>query len=175
MSMAAEPLRLHIGGTEPRRGWKILNIIPGPHVDYVGDCTDLSQFATDSVETVYASHVFEHLGITDFARVLAEVRRILQVDGRLFVSVPDLEVLCRLMLSRELSVNDKWTVMRMMFGGQSDPYDFHKIGLTRDFLLAALAQAGFREIKLVQSFGLFSDGSTMVFQGTPISLNMIAK
>ncbi len=173
--MASEPLRLNIGGIEPRPGWKILNISPGPHVDYVGDCTDLSQFATGTVETVYASHVFEHLAIVEFAKVLAEVRRILQAGGRLFVSVPDLDVLCRLMLSPELSMDEKWTVMCMMYGGQSDRYDFHKIGITRDFMLASLARSGFREIQIVQNFGVFQDGSMMVFHGTPISLNMIAK
>jgi len=175
MSMSTEALRLHIGGKIRRSGWKILNIAPGPDVDYVGDCTDLSRFATQTAEMVYASHVLEHLGLADFPKALSEIRRILRVDGTLFVSVPDLEVLCRFMLSPELPLQDKWTVMRMMFGGQTDPYDFHKIGLTRDFLFAALAQSGFRKIKLVSNFGIFQDGSTAVFHGTPISLNVIAK
>jgi predicted SAM-dependent methyltransferase len=173
--MTAEPLRLHIGGIEPRAGWRILNISPGPNVDYVGDCTDLSRFADGAAETVYASHVLEHLGLAELPKVLAEVRRILRTDGEFFVAVPDLDVLCRLILSAELSLDDKRTVMRMMFGGQTDAHDFHKIGLTRDFLLAYLAEAGFRQFRVVRDFGLFRDGSSMVFHGTPISLNVIAK
>lgn len=172
--MVSEPLRLNIGGTVRHPEWKILNVVPGPQVDYVGDCTDLSQFAAGSVEIVYASHVFEHLGLAEFPKVLAGVRRILRKDGRLLVSVPDLEVLCRLMLDGELSLDDKWMVVRMMFGGQSDAYDFHKIGLTRDLLISSLAQSGFRRIQQVTGFGLFRDTSTMVFHGTPISLNLIA-
>ena len=61
-SNANDIARLNIGGTERRDGWKILNILPGPEVDYVGDCTDLTQLADASVDDVYASHVLEHLG-----------------------------------------------------------------------------------------------------------------
>lgn len=32
------PFRLNIGGEVARDGWKILNIQPGPHVDFVGNC-----------------------------------------------------------------------------------------------------------------------------------------
>jgi hypothetical protein len=30
-------MNLHIGGREKREGWKILNIQPGAHADYLGD------------------------------------------------------------------------------------------------------------------------------------------
>ena len=40
-----EPLRLHIGGVEPKAGWKILNAAAGPHVDFHGDVSLLRSFA----------------------------------------------------------------------------------------------------------------------------------
>ena len=44
--MMGEPpesgIKLHIGGWEKREGWKILDALPGPLVDYVGNCNDLS-------------------------------------------------------------------------------------------------------------------------------------
>ena len=52
-----EPIKLHIGGTSAKDGWKILNILPGPSVDILGTCTDLSMFADGTVDVVYASHV----------------------------------------------------------------------------------------------------------------------
>ena len=57
-------MKLHIGGKEAHPDWQILNVQEGPHVDFLGNCTDLSQFENDSVEAVYASHVFEHLDYT---------------------------------------------------------------------------------------------------------------
>ena len=58
----ADGIKLHIGGWEQREGWKILDAIPGPIVDYVGNCTDLTFLDDESCCEVYASHVFEHLG-----------------------------------------------------------------------------------------------------------------
>ncbi len=53
-------LKLHVGGETPKVGWKILNVIAGPNVDFVGNCTDLSQFADNSVAETYISRVLEH-------------------------------------------------------------------------------------------------------------------
>ena len=54
-SLARAPLRLHVGGTAPHPDWKVLNVLPGPHVDYVGSCTDLSTFGDSSVAAVCKS------------------------------------------------------------------------------------------------------------------------
>jgi predicted SAM-dependent methyltransferase len=64
--------------------------------------------------------------------------------------------------------------MRMMFGGQMDEHDFHKVGLTEEFAMIYLRQAGFRNAKRVGNFGLFDDTSSMEFMGVPISLNVEA-
>jgi predicted SAM-dependent methyltransferase len=65
--------RRHIGGTEAKAGWKILNIEPALGVDYVEECKDLSRFEDGPIEEIYASHVLEHLGyVKDLPRALAE-------------------------------------------------------------------------------------------------------
>ena len=43
-SSATVPVRLHIGGQVAHPDWKILDVRPGPNVDYVGHCADLSEF-----------------------------------------------------------------------------------------------------------------------------------
>jgi predicted SAM-dependent methyltransferase len=170
-----EKNRLHIGGTERRAGWKILNIQTGPHVDYVGDCTDLSRFANDSVDEVYASHVHEHLGYQkELPGALAEIRRILKPGGLLRISVPDLDVLCQLFLHPNLTPQDRFHVMRMMFGGQVDAFDFHKTGLNWQILCGFLGNAQFKSARRVDSFQLFQDCSTIQFAGQLISLNVEA-
>ncbi len=169
------PLRLHIGGREPKNGWKILDIRPGAHVDFVGDCRDLSRFADGSVAEIYASHVLEHLGyLEELPQALAGFHRVLAPGGRLMVSVPDFAVLCRLFIHPSLNAEQRFTIMRIVFGGQMDEYDFHKAGLTFEFLEDYLLTAGFRDIRRVERFGLFEDDSTLEIGGVPISVNVSA-
>jgi predicted SAM-dependent methyltransferase len=174
MTMSDEALRLHIGGQEARAGWKIFNVQPGPGVDYTGDCSDLSAFADASVDDIYASHVLEHLGYQEkLPRALAEFHRVLKKGGRARISVPDFEVLCRLFLEARERLPERILIMRMAFGGQLDPYDFHYVGLSLDILGELLGNAGFSRIERVNEFGLFSDTSSARILGTLISLNVV--
>lgn len=168
-------IKLHIGGQQQKDGWSILNIQAGPGVDYVGSATDLSALADGSCVEVYASHVLEHLAYdTDLPRAMSEIHRVLKPGGRLRVSVPDLDILCRLFASPTASFKDKYSLMRMMFGGQTDAHDFHFAGLWPGFLVALLREAGFARIEPVPSFGEFKDTSDAVHLGQPISLNLEA-
>ncbi len=168
-------MQLHIGGKEIKEGWKILNALPSDGVDFVGDVRDLSRFDDGGCSKIYASHVMEHLGQNDFPVVLKEIYRILSDSGEFYFSVPDLETLCRLFLQPELNVDQRFHVMRMMFGGQVDEYDFHHIGLSYEFMVNYFRVAGFTKIQRVKSFGLFNDTSDFKPYGTiPISLNIMA-
>lgn len=173
-NVARRPIRLHVGGAEVKEGWSILNIQPGPGVDYVGDCVDLSRFADGSVAEVYASHVYEHLGYDDLHRAVREVFRVLKPGGLLRMGVPDLDVLCRLFLEPGLPIDHRLHVLRMMFGGQTDAHDFHKVGLNFELLRFLLEGYGFRHVRRVDQFGLFSDGTMVRFMDRPISLNVQA-
>lgn len=169
-----KPIRLHIGGETVREGWKILNIQAKPGVDFIGTATDLSQFADRSITEIYASHIYEHLDHAEFITAIIEAFRVLKPGGLLRAGVPDLEVLCRLMLDKALSVDEKYMLTFMFYGGHLDAFDYHKIGFTFEILGDMLYQAGFREIKRMPSFGLFNDTSEQVSHGHRISLNVMA-
>lgn len=172
---SGEPLRLHIGGEEPRPGWKILNIQPGPNVDYLGSATDLSAFADASVDEVYGSHIYEHLSyISEVMQAFGEVYRVLKPGGVFKLGVPDLKVLCQLFVHPQLSRDERYNIMRTIYGGQTDPFDFHKGGYSFELLGEFLYAAGFRDITRVEKFGLFDDTTALSFAGISISLNVQA-
>jgi len=124
---------------------------------------------------VYASHVLEPLSYHEqLSKALSGLARVLRPGGKLFVSVPDLDVLCRLFISDKLPLQQRFQVMRMMFGGQLDPYDFHFVGLNGELLANFLGQSGFAEIFRVREFAMFEDTSSLKFQGVHISVNMVA-
>ncbi len=170
------PLRLHVGGQLAHPDWKIFDARPGSHVDFVGDCTDLSRFESGAVAEIYASHVLEHLGyIEELPRTLREFHRVLAPGGTLRASVPDLDTLCPLFADPALSFEERVHVMRMIFGGQTNPADFHKVGLNEEFLRDFLQTAGFVDVVRAESFGLFDDCSALVFRGRRISVNLSAR
>lgn len=167
--------RLHIGGLLSSPGWEVLNANPGPHVDHVGNAEDLSRFEDHTFDIVYSSHVLEHFDYIDqLPQVLKEWLRVLKPDGKMYVSVPDMDVLSKLFVSESLTLMERFHVMRMMFGGHTDQYDFHYVGLNEEFLGLFLYDAGFEEVTRVERFDFFNDTSRMLFKGVPISLNVIA-
>jgi predicted SAM-dependent methyltransferase len=100
---------------------------------------------------------------------------VLVPGGLLRVSVPDLTTLCGLFLDRALTAEDRFHVMRMMFGGQLDSADFHRVGLNDELLAGYLDAAGFTDIVRVQDLRGFDDSSRLAFKGHPVSLNIVAR
>lgn len=169
-------IRLHIGGKEVKAGWTILDPVARPETNIVGTAQDLSFLADGSCAEIYASHVLEHLAYDgELQAALKGFYRVLQPGGRLRISVPDMDTLCRLFLHPHVKVDGKFQVMRMLFGGRQDPYDVHLSGLNFDFLGNFLTQAGFTNIRRVAEFNEFvDDGANFRFLGVPISCNIEA-
>ena len=171
-------MKLHIGGMEKKEGWKILNIQKNDgkekDVDFVGDISDLSQFDDGSIEEVYASHTLEHVNQKNIRKTIKGIYRVLKDGGKFYVSVPDMDMLCKIFLDPKPPVGIKYEVMRMIYGGQMDEFDFHYFGWNMLFIEYFFTEAGFKKIERVKSFSLFKDTSEFSFYGVPISLNVIA-
>ena len=167
-------MKLHIGWWVAKEGWKILNIQKKDNVDFVGDISNLSQFKDNSIDEIYASHVFEHVRYIDAKGTLLGIHRVLASGGKFYISVPDMEVLFRQFLEKKNETKNKIHIIRMIFGGQKDENDFHYFGWDFELLSGLLKNVGFKNIKRVKSFSLFDDSSNMAPHGEPISLNLIA-
>ena len=167
-------MKLHIGGKEIKEDWKILNIQKNDGVDFVGDITDLSQFEDESIDEIYASHVVEHIDQKNIKKTLKGINRVLKNDGKFYISVPDLDILCRIFIEKTAPLKVKFHVMRMMFGGQIDEFDYHYFGWNYEFLNSYLIEAGFKKNEKVKTFDIFNDTSSFAPYGPLISLNVIA-
>ena len=168
--------KLHIGGKIAHAGWENLNAVPGEHVDYARNAKDLSIFPDNIFSDIYASHVLEHFDYIIALDVVREWKRVLKPQGKIYISVPDLDNLCRLFLMPDLSLSDRCHVMRFMFGGHLDKYDYHLQGFNFKLLNNLLKTAGFILVRKVSKFDTdFNDTSTMQFAGVAVSLNIIAE
>ena len=167
-------MKLHIGGKELKEGWKILNIQKNDGVDFVGSISDLSKFEDESIEAIYASHVVEHIDQKNIKQTLKGINRVLKNGGKFYVSVPDLDILCRIFIEKTAPSKVKFHVMRMMFGGQTDEFDYHYFGWNYEFLNTYLLEAGFKKNERIKTFDIFNDTSSYAPYGPLISLNVIA-
>lgn len=170
-------LKLHIGGCQPHPDWKIFDAEERPEVDFVGNAKDLGQFADGSIEAIYASHVLEHFFHTldnELVQTLSEWYRVLAPGGHLYISVPDLRTLCWLYINPNLLPIERFQLLGMMYGGQTNEWDVHKAGFDADILALYLEEVGFLDYEQVSEFGLFQDCSSVRILDTLISLNMMA-
>ena len=167
--------KLHIGGQVVADGWELFGIEKNIGVDHVGDAKDLSRFRDRAFGEIYSSHVLEHFDFRDMPIALKEWHRVLDSEGKLYLSVPNMDILSLLFLDKEkYSPQKRIKFLQMIYGGHVDEHDVHQIGFDKDILVEMIRQAGFAKCEIVKEFGIFKDCSTIEVDGQLISLNIIA-
>lgn len=95
---------LEIGPGERRiEGFETLNVVGGGNVDFVLNAEKRLPFATGTFNTIYASHILEHIPWYLTERVLKEWVRISAPGGVLELWVPDGVKICRAFVDAEAS------------------------------------------------------------------------
>jgi len=117
-------------------------------------------YADDTVDTIYNSHLLEHLPHVVVPATLKHWHDKLKPGGELIINVPDLEWLCvqTLRYCRGEAIesqhyNKLWGeegLLHGFYGSQSHAGEYHKSGYTKDTLQALLAAAGFVDIDVQQ-------------------------
>lgn len=139
-----ESKKLHLGcGEKYLPGYLHMDIRAFDHVDYVGDVKDLSQFAKETFDEIYACHVLEHIGRHQVLAVLQEWSRVLIRGGLLRIAVPDFEAIT----SEYMEHGKLERVIGLLYGGQNYEANYHYVTFDFNLISGLLRQAGFSAIE----------------------------
>jgi len=110
------------------------------HPDYRCDLRILP-FGTNEFDIVFSSHTLEHFERKEIPKVLDEWVRIMKEDGELRLVLPNLEWAAKHIMNKEID-ND---VMNVLYGQQTYPENFHKVGFVPQTIEQLLAERGFKK------------------------------
>ena len=122
--------------------------------DYVGSMTDMGVVEDGSVDGIFSSHNIEHLYPHEVCLALAEFLRVLDDDGVVILTCPDLKSVCELVAQDRLtetvyeSEAGPITALDILYGHrgllqQGNLFMAHKCGFTEKFLSGTFEAAGF--------------------------------
>ena len=134
-----------------------LDIDPSVSPDVIGTMTDMSQVFSNSVDAVFSSHNIEHLYPHEVPLALAEFLRVLQENGFVVITCPDLQSVCALIANDKLtepayrSPAGPTAPIDILYGfrrsmAQGNLYMSHRCGFTEKVLRATLLTAGFKSV-----------------------------
>ena len=136
-------MKLHIGcGKKFIPGYKHMDVIDAPHIDYVCNAINLKMIEDDSVEEIYACHILEHVNRIDVLSVLKEWYRVLSVGGVIRIAVPDFEAV----VNGYNKDKDLLKYQGLLYGGQDYEYNFHYSAYDYQMLKKLLEEAGFKGV-----------------------------
>lgn len=145
----ADSKRLHLGcGNIRLPKFCNVDILETEAVDVISDISKLDNFADDSIELIYACHVLEHFSHDDAYKVLRRWFDVLKPSGELRISVPDIDRIVKIYHENwqhfQTPGNSPW--IGLLYGGQGDPYDFHKTGFNFCWMRHLLDEIGYVDI-----------------------------
>ena len=125
--------------------------------DYTGTMTDMSAIEDSFVDAIYSSHNIEHLYAHEVAEALSEFKRVLNEDGFLILTCPDLQEVAKLIAEDKLmetayqSPAGAITPLDILYGfrpsiAQGNTYMAHRCGFTETVLRGTLAANGFASV-----------------------------
>jgi SAM-dependent methyltransferase len=169
MQLDDRPRVLNVGGGNKSipipahyAGWNhlLLDIDPRGSPDVVCDARELELLEPNQFDAIYCSHNLEHYYKHEGAEVLKGFLHVLKPDGFAEIAVPDLKVVMRAFVERNMEIEDilyvspagPIAVRDVLYGWgveierSGDDFYAHKTGFTPFSLNACLEKAGFRTI-----------------------------
>lgn len=111
-------------------------------------------FPDESVDVIYACHVFEHFYLDELRRILGDCRRVLRAGGGVRLLVPSLEMAVERYVKEDVEWFDPPQRDVRSLGGRLVDFLFcdgqHKLGFDRSFAREVLEGAGFTAIRVAE-------------------------
>jgi len=139
-------MKVHFGcGNKFMQGYVHVDCAKYPHVDYVSDSSSLEMFEDESLNLIYASHVFEYFDRTEAATVLADWFRKLKLGGIVRLAVPNIDML----ISTYQATNDLNSILGPLYGKWENPSGaiYHKTVYNFASLKSILEDAQFSKVQ----------------------------
>jgi predicted SAM-dependent methyltransferase len=139
-------MKLYIGSRKFRPdGFLTVDIDPKNQPDILADAAALTTVDSGTVDEIVAGHVLEHIPYPRSYQALAEWARVLKVGGVLKVGVPDLKLLCSMVL-RGVNVQ---AAIGMIYGVDriENVFEGHQYGYTLEMLVEMFTVLGFTDFK----------------------------
>lgn len=145
-----------------------LDINPDMRPDIIGSMTDMSGVESESVDAVFSSHNIEHLYPHDVPVALKEFFRVLNSDGFLVITCPDLKSVAKLIVEDKLfdvaymSPAGPIAPIDILYGhrpqlAEGNLYMAHRCGFTLNVLAGSLRGSGFQSIACIARDAPFFD------------------
>jgi SAM-dependent methyltransferase len=168
---------LHLGcGMIDAPGFINVDLLDAPHIHLQTAVDNLSVFADESVDLVYASHCLEHFGYRHRRTVVQEWVRVLKRGGWLRLGVPDFAVIARSYAAGTPIAE----IEGPLLGGQDHRLNFHGAIFDEPSLRALMTSVGLTDVRTwdpatVGDHGFSDEANSVVLSGTqmvPLSLNL---
>jgi len=141
--------KLEIGsGNKPAEGYLHFDVRADVGADVVGDACALP-FKDGKFEEVFSRFFLEHLPRAKAKVTLKEMNRVLAKGGRLEIIVPNISYFFKLFLE-ETGQKKEWALNKI-YGFENYAEDHHYFGYDEETLEQFLKEAGFANIKKIES------------------------
>jgi predicted SAM-dependent methyltransferase len=134
-------MKLNIGcGTKLLAGYINVDIRESCKPDVVGDVMNLP-FIKESIDEIQAIDVFEHRPYADSRKAIDHWVSLLKPGGVIYIQSPSITLLMTMFANAKTLDDVEW-VIRLIFGGQDYPENFHTTICEPNLLAAYLKEAG---------------------------------
>ncbi|HRI32068.1 MAG TPA: methyltransferase domain-containing protein, partial [Candidatus Kapabacteria bacterium] len=158
-----QPLYLNLGcGKDVRDGFLNIDLYSDDERVIAMDIRFL-ELPDNCADGILASDVLEHFSHRETDAIIAEWARVLKPGGELVIRCPSLRLQCKAYMDK---VWDADIASYMIFGGQTNPGDYHCIGFDEDSIRKHLINAGlevvqFEEVDTPQNRGFINLNMTV--------------